>query len=155
MSLDPYVAPSARLPDEPPSALSLWLSLPLLPVLALLLLIVHHAVQSIAIHVGVMPDSRNLELAGLVLGSILGPAVTAMLFAYPIARLYAQRSALAAILVCAPTIASRIHHYAAVTRLPWTNAISYVQWVSLFLLVPLAAWLLHRRRVRRALKGPG
>jgi hypothetical protein len=105
----------------------------------------HHQVQSVAIHFGLMPTTRNVELAALMLSSILGPAVTAGMFAYPIARLYAHRSALAAILICIPTLIHRIFNYLDVTHLPWTNAMIFTQWICLIVLVPLAAWLVQRR----------
>ena len=148
MTVDPYVPPAARLPLEPRSRLAPWQMLVLLPVLAWVLDRAHHVVQATAIGIGTMPVARNAELAALMLSSLLGPAVTAALFAYPIARLYAQRSALAAAVIIAPTLFLRIADHLGEPHLPWTNAILVTQWVSLAVLVPLAAALVHRGLAR-------
>jgi hypothetical protein len=127
------------------------LLLTLIPVLAVALYNAHHFVQSTAIEIGLLPDARNLELASLLLCSIFGPAVTASLFAYPIARLYAHRSVPAASLITAPTVIVRIYHFIGASYLPWTNAFIIVQWISLIVLVPLAAWLVSHKLGRSRL----
>lgn len=124
----------------------LWLSLLLIPILAVTFFVVHHFVQTIATDVGIMPNSREFELAGLLLSSILGPTVTALAFSYPIARMFGRHSMAAAVLISAPTIIFRASFYINNSGRPFVIAIFAIEVIALAVLVPIGAWLVHRKR---------
>jgi hypothetical protein len=147
LDVDPYSAPGARLQVEP-SMRNRWLPLALLPVFAVGLHLLHNLVQTIAWDIGMLPDSRPYELAGLLASALIGPAVTAFLFAYPLARLYRRHSALAAALVVAPEALLRIQGMLGSSFLPWSMAILVVHVIALSVLVPMAARLVHRGQAR-------
>jgi hypothetical protein len=83
-----------------------WLYLSLLPAIAVALWAVDDTIQTLAWRFGGVFDIAEFDFAGRLLGSLVGPAVTATLFAYPIARLYSRYSSVVSAIVIVPVVVS-------------------------------------------------
>lgn len=123
-----------------------WLALTMLPVLAAAALMVDMEVQKRAWDIGSRPDIREIAQAGELFGSLAGPFIVALLFCYPIARLYGRYASLAAVLIALPSGA-----YDVLSTMPQATFIRVLfATEALFLVLFMAtnAWL-----ARRALAG--
>lgn len=119
-----------------------WFRLMLLPALALALWDLDDKVQSFVWHIAAKPEVGELVLAGQLLGCLLGPIITASLFAYPIARLYPQNAKAVSLLATLPTVLSGLSF---LLDAPVDSAFLYiVQLIWLCIFMPVAASLVHR-----------
>jgi hypothetical protein len=82
-----------------------WLAVSLLPVLAAAMYMVNTEVDYLPVRLAHARHYDGLSSAAVLLGMFLGPVVTALLFAYPLGRVYARHAALAALAIIAPTVA--------------------------------------------------
>lgn len=119
-----------------------WLYLSLLPVISIALWAVDDKVQAIAWRFGDAFSIAEFDFAGRLFGSLVGPAVTASLFAYPIARLYSRYSPVVSVIVIVPS---------ALSAIPFLDgagvdvAVLYgVQLLSLCFFLIAATTLVHR-----------
>lgn len=119
-----------------------WLRLVLLPLLAIALFVIHDQVQTAAINVGEVFEYREFALAGVLLGTLAGPIITSLLFAFPIAQIYARFSIGAAVLIVAPTVFHAFFYLLNIS--PYWTIVNAGQTVSLVVLTPLVAHLAHR-----------
>jgi hypothetical protein len=137
-----------RVPSQPDSsnpAAPRWLSLVLIPMLALGFFLIDDLVQRVVWDIGFMGHSQAFDRAGLLVGAIIAPALLAMAFAYPLARLYGRRAAVVAMLISAPTISHRVLGYLEDVHTPFVVAAFTIQPLALTVLVPLAAWKTNRK----------
>ncbi len=133
------VAPASRLPAEVGTSSPRTLLLALLPILAIALYVGHDSVQWDLWEVGLAADTRALKRAGLLSGSLLGPALVALMFAFPVAGLYGRRAGAAGALISAPTAANWLSIYLQEDPSPFLAAAYILAGISLLTLVPLAA----------------
>jgi hypothetical protein len=139
------ILPSLPTQVQPGLDPPLWLSLSLLPVLAIALRVIDHELQHFIWDVGFIPDTRVLERTGLLLGAVISPALVAVLFAYPIARLYERRWAAAAVCISAPTALYWSGTYLMDARHPYVVVAYVIKIISLAIFVPFAASKAYRK----------
>jgi hypothetical protein len=125
-----------------------WLAVSLLPVLAAALYMVNTEVNYLPVRLANARHFDGLSSAGALLGVVFGPVVTALLFAYPLGRVYARQAALAALAIIVPTVA-----YGMAGRLDdlVQNFTLVIAFASLALWMPVVATLAARAMARSRL----
>lgn len=116
--------------------------LSLLAVLALALFAVDDAVQAFAWRLGDASEFAEVSILGRLVGSILGPLITAMLFAYPIARLNSRRSPLVPLATTVPVAVSTLAYLRHATT--DASAVLITHLCAVCIIVPVCASLAGR-----------
>ena len=129
----------------------------LLPLIAMGLFILHEILQYRLLDVGMLPTSSAWKRAGMLVASVVAPALLAILFAYPIARCYGRHAGWLGAAIALPTA---IHWLQGVFDGTLTQPFSIAAFVlgaaMLCLLMALAAfWMRARLRTTRLLIAPG
>jgi hypothetical protein len=122
----------------------LALRLLLLPVLVVGFFIFRSTLQSALFDIGFLPTTRTGDRIGMLLASVLGPALLALYFAFPIGRIYGRHAFVVGAIV--PSIALLWHrHMLTDYHLPWVGFAYALHLGALAGLPPLAAWWIAPR----------
>lgn len=115
-----------------------WLALSMLPVLTAAMYVVNTEAMMAAVRFAEARTFDLLSSVAVMSSWALGPLITALIFAYPIARLYSRWSIAAAVLIGLPTILYRA------SGSDDDLVMSLVLTLPLAILLPALAWLAHR-----------
>jgi hypothetical protein len=124
----------------------------LLPILALVLFFAHGWISLEFSELPSLFPTRPLKLSALLAGSVFAAVVVAAVFAYPLAKTYGHFAALAAIAICLPVVVIRVSFIPGTSRKTFVVLALVLEQIALVVLLPLATWLLARRRPNNALQ---